>query len=188
MDDDLEFVSVWRLKRNKYERNETEANALYQSCREVWLDSQVFLSLKAQLDALTVPMNKIVCFGLRTMAYPDECNSVTQQAAVKSLIDYLKERTGGHIYFYAQDPAYLDSDKEFLQTLGIDTIENPKGFFEVDERTLVISLHPSVPVRQIISDMKWSAAMIWDTIQSIEWYKALWGGVMDDHRQEKTDG
>jgi hypothetical protein len=191
--DDLRPIFVFRTevqdyKREALGRNMTKVKAIYQSCRKAWLNSQAFVSLKAQLDASPVLISKIVCFGLGSLAYPDESenpSSNTQHAAVESLIEYLKERTSGDIRCYAQDPGYLNSDKELLKTLGIDTIENPKGFFEVDEETLVVSIHPNVCEKQIVSDLQWRpAAMIWDTVGSLETEKALWDEYVNSTRWE----
>ena len=87
---------------------------------------------------------------------------------------YLTKKNGGDIRCYAQDPAYVDSDKELLKTIGIETIEDPKGFLEVDEKTLVVSVAPNVAVRQIVADLKWPGAMLWNTVKSMEIEKEKW--------------
>jgi len=157
----------------------TDMKAHYQSSRKAWLDSQTFLSLKAQLDSITFPVsiNKIVCFGLGTMAHPYENKrprSNIQHAAVESLMEILKKRHGDDIRCYAQDPAYVDSDKALLESIGIETIEDPKGFLEVDGKTLVVSVAPNVCVRQIVADLQWPGAMLWNTVQSAGIEKEKW--------------
>jgi SRR1 len=158
---------------------ETNAKALYQSSRKEWMRSQ----LKAQLDAITFPasINKIVCFGLGPPSSPHKHGrrrSNIQHAAVESIMENLKRNSD--IYCYAQDPAYVDIDKEVLKSIGIETIEDPKGFLEIDENTFIISISPNVPVRQIVSDLQRPAAMLWDTVGSMKdekenWDKALKG-------------
>ena len=92
----------------------------------------------------------------------------------------MKKRTGEDIRCYAQDPSYLDCDKEFLKTICIDTIEDPKGFLEVDEKTLVVSVSPDVPVKQIVADLQRPAAMLWDTVGSMEDERAMWLKILEE--------
>jgi hypothetical protein len=170
-------------------RSHTDAKSLYQSSRKAWLDSQTFLLLKTQLNAVTfsISINKIVCFGLGSLAHPREDTrprSNIQHAAVESMMEILKEKTGGGVRCLAQEPAYLDSDKELLKTIGIETIEDPNGFLEVDGNTLVISAAPNVCVRQIVADLQWPGAMLWNTVKSMDvemekWDKALAGNSVE---------
>ena len=44
---------------------------------------------------------------------------------------------------YAQDPAYDAVDCEFLASIGITVVDDPKGFLEVDANTLVVSVTSS---------------------------------------------
>ncbi|KAL4930382.1 SRR1 family protein [Aspergillus undulatus] len=65
---------------------------------------------------------------------------------------------------YAQDPAYNDVDMTLLRSIGIEPLDDPKGFLEIDEHTLVFSVSPNVPVKQIVADVAWPGAMIWNTV------------------------
>ncbi|KAL1902239.1 hypothetical protein Sste5346_001215 [Sporothrix stenoceras] len=65
---------------------------------------------------------------------------------------------------FAQDPAYDAADRAVLAMEGISVLEDPYGFLAVDETTVVISVAPSVPVRQIVTDIARPAAMIWGRI------------------------
>ena len=65
---------------------------------------------------------------------------------------------------YAQDPAYDAADRAVLAMEGITVLEDPHGFLAVDETSMVISVAPSVPVRQIVADIARPAAMIWGRI------------------------
>jgi hypothetical protein len=170
----------WMRCQRPVPLSERETREFYQSSREEWLDSQDFLSFKAKWNPIMFDssINKIVCFGLGAISNPDEPSrrrSNIQHAAVKSIMEFWKQRNGGEdIRCYAQDPAYVDSDKEVLKSIGIETIEDPKGFFEVDEKTLVVSVSPNAPVRQIVADLQSPGAMLWDTVKSIEIEHELW--------------
>jgi hypothetical protein len=66
---------------------------------------------------------------------------------------------------YAQDPAYTATDKSLLEQAGVTILNDPEAFLEVDESTVVLSVSPSVCVRQIISEIARPAIMIWDPIK-----------------------
>jgi hypothetical protein len=170
---DMDPVTIGFERRNieRSLRSQTDAEALYQSYRRTWLASQTYLQLKTHLDKITFPtINKIVCFALGTPSNFDQRESRRsniQHAAVESLIEILNEKTGGNkvITCYAQEPLYNHSDRELLRTIGIEAIddpEGPEGFLKVDENTLVVSISPNVPVRQIVADLVWPGAMLWD--------------------------
>ncbi|KAF1983505.1 hypothetical protein K402DRAFT_382610 [Aulographum hederae CBS 113979] len=117
-------------------------------------------------------ITKIVCFGLGTLSHVDpfwRTRSLLQTAMVIVIMEVLghklkKTAAGGGgaipVPCFSQDPAYSDLDKEFLASRGITVLEDPKGFLEVDENTLVIALAPAAPVRQVIADLQWPGAMI----------------------------
>ncbi|KAL4790171.1 hypothetical protein BDV19DRAFT_382527 [Aspergillus venezuelensis] len=74
---------------------------------------------------------------------------------------------------YAQDPAYTEVDISLLRALGIDPLDDPKGFLEIDDETLVFSVSPNVPVKQIVADVAWPGVMVWNTV-SLEEKEAQW--------------
>ncbi len=80
---------------------------------------------------------------------------------------------------YAQDPAYNDIDQALLRSIGIEPLDDPKGFLEIDENTLVFSVSPNVPVKQVVADVQWPGAMIWNTV-SLEEKEARWEKKMRD--------
>ena len=135
--------------------------------RKIWESSRTCAGLKRQLESLTiaVPIKKIVCFGLGAL---DNTNpnwplrSFAQHAAVLTVRDFLQ--TIDNVKCYAQDPAYNDRDKELLSSLGITPLEDPRGFLAIDQNTLVFSVSPNAPVKEIVADIQWPAAMIWDTV------------------------
>ncbi|KAL4734044.1 hypothetical protein BDV11DRAFT_213192 [Aspergillus similis] len=79
-----------------------------------------------------------------------------------------EEKEGDEIKCYAQDPAYSEADWSLLRSIGIEPLDDPKGFLEIDEETLVFSVSPNVPVKQIVADVQWPGAMIWNTVAEEE--------------------
>ncbi|KAK1764742.1 hypothetical protein QBC33DRAFT_561423 [Phialemonium atrogriseum] len=71
------------------------------------------------------------------------------------------------ILCFAQDPLYEDADKTVLAETGISVLENPLAFLEVDDTSLVFSLSPETPVRQIVADIALPAIMIWNRVEKV---------------------
>jgi hypothetical protein len=71
---------------------------------------------------------------------------------------------------YCQEPVYSATDKELLSQLDISVLENPDGFLEIDQYSIVLCIAPSAPVNQIIADDEkyWPMAIIWNRIHSLE--------------------
>ncbi|KIM93545.1 hypothetical protein OIDMADRAFT_21506 [Oidiodendron maius Zn] len=131
-------------------------------------------------------LNKIVCFGLGSLGLMDEQNvaySHTQHAAVETIVKTLKEQCSYNILCYAQDPACNDTDKEVLRSIGITPINDPKGFLEVDSNTLVISINPNIPVKQIITDIQWPGGMIWNTVEPEGQERTTWTKIIMSNRE-----
>ncbi|KAG7044741.1 hypothetical protein JMJ77_0004203 [Colletotrichum scovillei] len=52
--------------------------------------------------------------------------------------------------------------------MGIRVLDGHRGFLEVDDKTLVFSIKPSVPVKQIITELARPAMIIWDAMSGDE--------------------
>ncbi|KAK0725159.1 hypothetical protein B0H67DRAFT_550781 [Lasiosphaeris hirsuta] len=65
---------------------------------------------------------------------------------------------------YVQDPSNTDLSKQVLHASGLTVLDDPMGFLEVDEHSVVVSIAPDVPIKQIVADLGRPAAMIWNEI------------------------
>lgn len=114
--------------------------------------------------AKTPPIKKIVAFGLGSMVgeYDDEPNyrPIIQHAMLIQVAEFFHETRPSIIL---QDPGYRDHDKAVIESLWVEArfADDPQGFLEIDDDTLVISIDPDVPVRSIVADIATPAAMIW---------------------------
>ncbi|KAF2669060.1 hypothetical protein BT63DRAFT_439800 [Microthyrium microscopicum] len=146
-----------------------------------WRETAMAHKLRSQLQAMSTLPTKIVGFGLgspsHSMLYDDGtkddapvCGIFAQHAAVVMIAEILKQKNGKAPVVLCQDPAYTENDKELLESNGIMTIESPMGFLEVDQSSVVITVSPNVPVKQIIADDRdfWPAALICNKIYSAE--------------------
>lgn len=91
--------------------------------------------------------------------------------AIRDIVEKLQTAgQAAQIECFAQDPVYTETDRRLLRSFGIKDLDDPRGFLEVDDDSLVISFSPSIPVRQIIADIARPAVMIWDYVKSeAEW-------------------
>ncbi|KAN0089012.1 hypothetical protein V8E51_019272 [Hyaloscypha variabilis] len=77
--------------------------------------------------------------------------SATQLAALQTLISILGTE-GMELEVVLQDPQFTELDKEFLGGLGYKVVQDPEGFKEVKEGTLVYAIHCYVDVYRAISE------------------------------------
>ena len=120
---------------------------------------------------LKLTLSNIVAFGCCSMTVKNEQERiVSQHALVLTMLDVLqsrRQRDEGHhleIRCFAQDPCYNDTDEEILGRAGVTVVQDPRGFLEVDDQSVVISFSPDVPVRQIIADITRPAILMWDKV------------------------
>ncbi|KAL2130457.1 hypothetical protein VTI74DRAFT_6368 [Chaetomium olivicolor] len=123
-------------------------------------------------DQFAADTGKIVAFGAsRTLMEGDEHveirTGITEALQIElfnMLRTFLSVRLGmepGEIPCFIQNVGYLESDAaNYPIKGGVRLLDDPLGFLEVDERTIVISLDADVPVRQIIVDIARPAAFI----------------------------
>lgn len=158
-----------------------EVQKYFEATKTTWDASESFKKLEhcIRLANLPGPITKVVAFALGSMQDNDHGEtpefSAYQHALLLNLKKFLcqKEEISGRLFCYAQDPAYGAVDRSILQESGVTVVDDPQGFLEVDEETVVISCRPNIPVKQIIADTALPAMMIWDKVTA-EKVEGLW--------------
>jgi hypothetical protein len=157
-------------------RPREEVEEFFETNRQKWETSAHCKQLRSILASANMPneIKKIVAFACgkisfkpATMIYTHAIErSASQHALILTMRDALGAKLGdpSGIACYAQDPAYSEIDKSVLEQYGIRILNDPEGFLEVDDETIVLSFSPSVPVRQVVADIARPAVMIWDRI------------------------
>ncbi|KAF9895186.1 hypothetical protein FE257_000088 [Aspergillus nanangensis] len=169
-----------------------EVHSAFLAKRHLWTTTSTYHDLVHHLSTLplSTPISKIVCFGLGPMGRLESYHTArahVQHAAVETMAAVLAARgatAGRKIECFAQDPAYDAVDVELLRRIGIVVLDDPKGFLEVDEETLVFSVSPNVPVKQIVVDGRWPAAMVWNTVMPAEKDRKQWVKIMEKNGDE----
>lgn len=140
-----------------------------------WEESQQCRTLRSLLEASTIrhQVTKLIAFACGTMLSPEvrqNSRASYQHALILTLRDIFskKQDPSTKIECFAQDPSYTDIDKSILQGAGVGILNDPNGFVEVDDNTLLITFAPNVPVKQIIADLARPVLIIWDSVVRYE--------------------
>lgn len=147
---------------------------------KAWEDSGECKKLTDAMMINTFPDNvtKIIAFACGSMpGFRSHEESITQHALLLTIKDIVQKKqptSDREIKCYAQDPAYTEVDRAVLEEAGIQILEDPHGFLEVDDSSVVISFGPNVPVRQIVADIARPAIMIWDKVKPEEEMMECW--------------
>ena len=142
----------------------------FQQKRVDWEASNPGQELFQRLGSVKIPtIKKIIALACFNMS---DCEMADRSAGQHALVPILRTFFARHqdmdeddILCFAQDPLYEDADKAVLAEAGISVLENPVAFLEVDDASLVFSLSPETPVRQIVADIALPAVMIWDRVE-----------------------
>jgi hypothetical protein len=119
---------------------------------EQFLHGESYQFLVENLQRLTIIPQKIISFGLGSMDIRSS-NSFHQHAALFAIAKLLQANES-NITCYCQDPGYTSANEELLTQFGAIILKSPMGFLEVDRTSLVISISPDVPVKQIVADSR----------------------------------
>lgn len=90
--------------------------------------------------------------------------SATQHALLLTLRDILSESGGqkAQIPCFVQDPGYTAVDKAALSESGFTVLDDPMGFVEVDDESVLVSIDSGCPVKEIIYDLAKPALIVWE--------------------------
>ncbi|KAK7014710.1 hypothetical protein R3P38DRAFT_3573570 [Favolaschia claudopus] len=132
--------------------------------------SQMIVNLHEMTGSCKI--RRIVAFACGTPSFVSEesdpdfaLRSVRQHALIIAIKNMLESREKSRIEVYAQDPAYSEVDKELLNAYGISVIADPRGFLRVTSESIVVSISPNIPIRQIVADISRPAVIIWDRVE-----------------------
>lgn len=123
-------------------------------------------------------VSKVLCLGLGTLsgdrlvdekARDSRINhqNITQHMFAVTLTKTLSKLLGTRIPLMVFDLEYSENDKKILSRNEIEAIEGYVAVTEIDNKTLVVSVDPTFPLEQVISDFVKPAAMIWDQAVSV---------------------
>ncbi|KAH6842713.1 hypothetical protein B0I37DRAFT_436465 [Chaetomium sp. MPI-CAGE-AT-0009] len=151
------------------------ASREFEQAKQSLEGSAQFAQFKSTLASVAIPpgITKIVALACSTMTWPDDGRcfaSMAQHILALTIRDIL---TSGYamgapgesrpeIKCYAQDPIYTPIDEQVLGEAGFTLVDDPRGFIEVDEASVLISFYPDIPIKQIVADIARPALIIWN--------------------------
>ncbi|KAL2285753.1 hypothetical protein FJTKL_07483 [Diaporthe vaccinii] len=162
-----------------------ETRDAFHSYRGTWEASEDCLRLKSSMAAAaSLPgITKIVAFACSSMSRDDAYTrhrSATQHALILTFRDLLQaSQPGVEIRCLAQDPVYTEADRTVLSEVGVTVVDDPQGFLEVDDQSVVLSFSPNVCVRQIITDLARPVVLAWDTVLTEEQTIGRWAAAYE---------
>lgn len=142
-----------------------------------WMKSPACRRLESILSssAMDHKIDKVVGLALGTMSdqrFNDDGGldtesgwwAASQHALLLTMKNWLQERDHREkVDCYTQDPLLVD--KHILDKVGVEVIEDPRGWLEVDEYSMVVSVSPNVPTRETITDIARPAVIIWNRVK-----------------------
>ncbi|EPS32428.1 hypothetical protein PDE_07388 [Penicillium oxalicum 114-2] len=134
-----------------------------------WHETDVAQQLVCLLrsHASTHDITKIIGLALGAISYgaDDRSDSYIQHALLLTLRNWLLgQGDPAHLACYAQDPGYRSVDRQVLKEHGIDVIDDPQAWLEIDNQSIVFSVAPNVPVKEIVADIARPAIVIWERV------------------------
>ncbi|KAF3384982.1 5'-AMP-activated protein kinase subunit gamma [Penicillium rolfsii] len=141
----------------------------FQTYLQDWRETEVAKKLIQSLTAhaATHSISKIVGLALGAMSYQYDSRPrcYIQHALLLTLRKWLVEREKTEdVVCHAQDPGYRSVDREILHEHGIEVINDPQAWLEIDDKSLVFSVSPNVPVKEIVADIARPAIVIWERV------------------------
>ena len=136
---------------------------------QAWEESETCRRFKSILssEASSHDINKIVGLACGSLALPNNERTAKQTALLVTARKWLKERNqDDDILCYMQDPMNTSVDREVLADIGFEMIDDPHGWLEIDERSIVLSVAPNVPVKEIIANIARPAIVIWNRVKN----------------------
>lgn len=139
----------------------------FREASELWEQGEEGQNFKSLLrsSASEHGINKIVGLSCGSLCLPNNEHVTKQTVILLAVRNWLKEANEHQdISCFIQDPMNTPLDKEVLGDIGFEMIDDPRGWLEIDERSVVLSVASNVPVKSIVADTARPAIVIWDRV------------------------
>ncbi|KAL3474629.1 hypothetical protein BJX99DRAFT_260229 [Aspergillus californicus] len=141
-----------------------------------WEASDAWKEIKTTLLSLDLQskIHKVVGMAsgwfTATSTFKGSKRSAIQNALLVTLKKALQESHLGtdDVPCYAQDPAYSKTDDAVLAKSGVEVVEDPEGFLQIDDNSLVFSCSPNICVKQIVAEIARPLVLIWCEVEEEE--------------------
>ncbi|EAW23649.1 uncharacterized protein NFIA_023600 [Aspergillus fischeri NRRL 181] len=147
-----------------------------------WEGSEPWRDIKSTLSSLNLDTKIAKVIGMACGSFTPtlECcgstRSAVQHALLLTMKTFLQECNlgTGEVACYVQDPGYSKTDRLVLEKSDIKVLEDPEGFLEMDDASLVFSCGPNICVKEIVADIARPSILIWCTVKEEDPEHALY--------------
>lgn len=164
--DTHELVPDPELGLDPNPRSRTQLLQAWRKKQLGWTESDMCHNLKQILSssAADLDISKIVGFSLGSISYDNKDRSAYQHALLLTLRDYLLEERDIVAPCYVQDPIYTDEDNTIMKENDVEILDDPLGWLEIDDSSIVVSISSNVSSKEIIADIARPAIVIWERV------------------------
>ncbi|EKV10600.1 hypothetical protein PDIG_24270 [Penicillium digitatum PHI26] len=137
----------------------------------IWEASEACKKFKSTLsqNVSSHEIDTIVGFACGSLSRPYNPRTDYQHALLMTLKNWLREQAPSKkLHCYIQDPINTSADKKILAEFEFDVVEDPVGWDTVTEQSVVLSIAPNVPVKQIVENIARPAIVIWAAIKDVD--------------------
>ncbi|KAI1291635.1 hypothetical protein F5Y03DRAFT_376356 [Xylaria venustula] len=135
---------------------------MYQAMEQQWKTSQHFEQVQEVLASVEIPfvVTKVIGLGLGPLVL----NSRLYERCVfqHALISVLRQKFSISLNPFVQDPSYTQRDKDILYSVGLTVLEDPQALLELDESSILLTISPGLPVKDIVVDTCRPGVIIWN--------------------------
>ncbi|KAI2620767.1 hypothetical protein GGS26DRAFT_570730 [Hypomontagnella submonticulosa] len=151
-----------------------DVHRAFQDTERQWKASEYQDKLQETLASLKIPfaLDKVIGFALGPLSleFPIDHRRIIQHALISVLHSTLLQRGSSSKTFqrYVQDPWYTQKDKDVLSSEGFTILDDPEAFLTLDNSSILVSINPNVPVKQITADICRPGIIIWAKAKSLD--------------------
>ncbi|KAI1178922.1 hypothetical protein F4777DRAFT_536182 [Nemania sp. FL0916] len=144
-----------------------ELREVFRDKEQEWKMSEYYGQLQAALATVNTPLvlDKVigVALGPPALGARAHHNSIIQHALLRALHSILSHRgiLAPSSQCYTQDPMQTEQDKDILRSEGFTVLADPEAFLMLDDSSVLLSICPDIPVKQIVADICRPGIIIW---------------------------
>ncbi|KAI0540751.1 hypothetical protein GGR58DRAFT_105760 [Xylaria digitata] len=135
---------------------------MYQAIEKQWKTSQHFEQVQEVLASVEIPftVTKVIGLGLGPLVLKsrvfDRC--VFQHA----LVSVLRKNFSISLNPFVQGPVCTQRDRDILYSAGLTVLEDPQALLELGESSILLTISPGLPVKDIVVDTCRPGIIIWN--------------------------
>ncbi|KAI1734351.1 hypothetical protein F4680DRAFT_438836 [Xylaria scruposa] len=149
-----------------YASSTEEVHKAFYEIEQEWKMSEYYERLQAALAAVRTPLvlDKVIGVALGPLVVETRVNrdSIIQHALISAIYSILLQR-GVLSKRYVQDPIYTQQEKDVLCSAGFTLLDDPQAFLTLDNSSVLVSIAPNIPVKQIVADICRPGIIIWSS-------------------------